>query len=126
MEPFVQHEGTFNGSPRIEPELLLQELRSGRKVVVLDVRNKDEFCRGHIDGARCIPIHQLVARSSELAEDRSMPIVVVSETNVRSHIAAASLRLAGFYEIAVLTDGLVRWRELGFPLEVSLPPRTTS
>lgn len=110
------HEGTFNGSPRIEAELLLQELRSGRNIVVVDVRNADEFRDAHIEDARSIPIHQLIARACEITTDRSAPVVVVSNRGLRAMVAAASLRLAGFAEIAILAGGLKRWRELGYPV----------
>lgn len=115
MQLGPSHEGTFNGSMVIEPELLLQELRSGRNVIVLDVRNHDEFCDAHIEGARSIPIHQLVARASEITTDRSTLVVLVSNEGGRARIAAASLRLAGYAEIATLAGGIKRWRELGFP-----------
>jgi rhodanese-related sulfurtransferase len=111
------HPGTFNGSPMIDAELLAQELRSGRNIVVVDVRNKEEFCEGHVDGARSIPIHQLVARACEITTDRSTMVVVVSESGTRAKIAAASLRLAGWAEIATLAGGLKHWRKLGLPLE---------
>lgn len=117
MQLGPSHEGTFNGSPIIEAELLLQELRSGRNVIVVDVRNHDEFCDGHIEGARSIPIHQLVARASEITSDKSTLVVLVSGEGGRAKIAAASLRLAGYAEIATLAGGIKRWRELGFPLK---------
>ncbi len=117
MQLGPSHEGTFNGSPVIEAELLLQELRSDRNVVVVDVRNHGEFRDGHIEGARSIPIHQLVARACEITTDRSTLVVVVSNGGARSKIAAASLRLAGYAEIATLAGGMRRWRELGFPVK---------
>lgn len=109
------HPGTFDGSPMMDPELLAQEMRSGRKLVIVDVRTKDAFCAQHIEGARSIPIHQLVARASEIATDRSTAVVVVSGSGVRAKIAAASLRLAGFAEVATLAGGMKLWSELGLP-----------
>jgi rhodanese-related sulfurtransferase len=110
------HPGTFNGSPRIDAELLAQELRAGRNIVVVDVRNKDEFVEGHIHDARSIPIHQLVARACEITTDRSVMIIVVSGSGDRAKIAAASLRLAGYPEVAILAGGMRRWRELDLPV----------
>lgn len=110
------HPGTFNGSPMIDAELLAQELRSGRKIIVIDIRNKDEFIRGHIDDARSIPIHQLIARACEITTDRSRMIVIVSEWGTRAKIAAAALRLAGYPEVATLAGGMKRWLELALPV----------
>lgn len=110
----------LNGPPLIDPELLLQELTSGRSLVIVDVRTKAEFCGGHILGSRLIPLHQLVARTCELATHRADPIILVSHDGVRATIAAGALSLAGFGEVAVLDGGLRRWRELGHPLEDTL------
>ncbi len=107
----------LNGPSMIDAELLLQELRSGRTLVVVDVRSKAEFCAGHIPDSRLIPIHQLAARTCELATHRTDPIVVVSQDGVRATIAAGALALAGFGEVSVLDGGIRRWRELGHPLE---------
>jgi sulfur-carrier protein adenylyltransferase/sulfurtransferase len=116
MQPASATRSTFNGSPTIDAELLAQELRSGRKIVVVDVRNKEEFVEGHIHGARSIPIHQLVGRASEITTDRSNVVVIVSNAGARAKIAAASLRLAGYAEVATLAGGMKRWRELGLPV----------
>jgi rhodanese-related sulfurtransferase len=97
----------------MDAELLVQEMRSGRKLVIVDVRTKDAFCAHHIEGARSIPIHQLVARACEL--DRHTTVILVSGSGVRAKIAAASLRLAGFAEVATLAGGMKRWSELGLP-----------
>ena len=107
----------LNGPPLIDAELLLQELRSGRGPIVVDVRTKAEFCAGHIAGARLIPIHQRVARTCELATHHADPIVVVSHDGLRAKIAAGALSLAGFAEVAVLDGGIRRWEELDYPLE---------
>lgn len=124
------HPGSFNGSPIIDAELLVQDMRSGRNLVIVDIRNKEEFIEGHIDGARSIPLHQLVARACEITTDRSTLIVIVSGSGIRAKIAGASLRLAGYDEVATLGGGMKRWRELGLPVKCTsgtmravLPPR---
>jgi len=106
-----------NGSTMVDAELLSHELRSGRDVVIVDVRSTAEFREGHIPGSRLVPIEQIVARSCELATHRSDPIVVASQDGARATIAAIALRLAGFDEIRVLEGGIARWRELGLPIE---------
>ncbi len=107
----------LTGPLLIDAELLVQELRSGRAPVIVDVRTKDEFCAGHIPGARLFPIHQLVARTCELATHHADSIVVVSHEGMRAKIAAGVLSLAGFAEVAVLDGGIQRWRDLAYPLE---------
>lgn len=107
----------LSDSPSIEAELLVQKLRSGHEILVVDVRSTTEYVAGHIPGSRLLPIYQLVARSSELATHRTDPVVLVSRGGERARIAAGALRLAGFDEIFVLDGGLRRWRELGLPFD---------
>lgn len=107
----------LDGTVTIEAELLLQELRSGRDIVIVDVRTPPEFEAGHIPGSRLIPLHQLVARSCELETHRADPVVLVSRNGTRARLADAALRVAGFLEVSVLAGGIRRWRELGYPIE---------
>jgi rhodanese-related sulfurtransferase len=104
-------------SPSIDAELLLQKLRSGCNLLIVDVRSTAELVGGHIPGSRLIPIYQLVARASEIATHRTEPVVLVSRGGTRAKIAAGALRLAGFDEIFVLEGGIRRWRELDYPIE---------
>ena len=121
----------FNGIRSIDPELLFQELQSGRKIAIVDVRDRDDVLRsGWIAGARCIPLRQLVRRRGELAGLMAERLVVVSERGVSAHGAAVALKLAGFSEVGSLSGGMTRWLELGFPVEraqaVRLPATVAS
>lgn len=107
----------LNGTGAIEPELLLQKLRSDCALVIVDVRTTAEFHGGHLPGSRWIPLHQLVARTCEIATHRADTIVLVSRGGTRAKIAGGALRLAGFDEVVVLEGGIRRWRELGYPIE---------
>jgi rhodanese-related sulfurtransferase/DNA-binding MarR family transcriptional regulator len=50
---------------------LIARLRSG-EVVLVDVRPREEFAAGHIDGARSIPLEELEDRLAELPADREV------------------------------------------------------
>lgn len=108
-----------NGSVQtIAPELLLQEIRSGVPLVVLDVRDREQvYAGGAIPGARSIPLHQLGRRIEELSERRCTLMVVVSQNGDRSRTGVVTLRLAGFTELMTLEGGMARWIELGYPVE---------
>ena len=58
---------------------------------LLDVRTRDEFAGGHVDGAVNIPVDELPARIGELATDR--PVVAYCRSGRRSaHAAVLKLR----------------------------------
>jgi sulfur dioxygenase len=117
-----------NGSEHvrtIDPELLLQRLRTGQRLTILDVRNSEEFRGplGRIAGACSIPIHQLAARCEEFACHRTELVVVVSTRGHRSRLAGLELELAGFNEVRSLEGGVQRWIELGLPVvHATIPP----
>lgn len=117
------HHALNGGFDHIDPDLVLQKLRSGQDLLLVDVRSSTEFRGGHIPSSRSMPIHQLVARSAEIASHKSDLIVLVSRTGARAHVAASALRLAGFTEVAILLHGLDHWRERGLPIQdTSTPP----
>src|SRR4051812_27209807 len=102
----------------------MQELRSGRGIVLVDVRSRSEFRGGHIGDSWLLPLHELAARACELEMHRWDPIVVVSGNGDRAAIASRTLRLMHFDEVSVLAGGLEMWRSLGFPIEVISNPRS--
>jgi rhodanese-related sulfurtransferase len=102
----------------IDPELLLQQLRSGRRLTILDIRDRSEFRAGRIPGARSVPLQHLEPRLEEFMPHYSEPVILVSERGIRSRAAALQLELAGFTEVQSLEGGMCRWRELGLPVDV--------
>ena len=50
----------------------LEELMKQGKVVVVDVRNKDMYDRGHIRGAKLIPLNEVGERAKELPKDKKI------------------------------------------------------
>lgn len=67
--------------------------------VLVDVRTRDEFAAGHIEGARNIPVDSLPTRLGELGPPASTTVVVYCQTGRRSTQAARTLREAGFTSV---------------------------
>lgn len=88
-----------------------------RDVNVLDVREREELTGvlGHIERVRWIPLGELKVRSHEVPQDK--PVVCVCHAGMRSGQATVILRAAGFQHVANLRGGMVRWNELGLPVE---------
>ena len=83
--------------------------------ILLDVRNPDEFDRGHIAGAMLIPLPELAARRAELRRD--VPIVVTCQRGGRSAVGAATLDAFGFTDVHELRGGFAAWQAAGHPVE---------
>jgi uncharacterized membrane protein YdjX (TVP38/TMEM64 family)/rhodanese-related sulfurtransferase len=103
----------------IESDELRRRLAAGNPVVILDVRQPDEFMSppGHLPGAVNVPLAELADRTSDL-NSRDQPIVVVCKTDRRSTRAAAELLAAGVKDVSVLRGGTDGWHQRGLALEV--------
>jgi sulfur dioxygenase len=108
--PVVQN---YAGVPEIAPEWLAAHLA---EVEIVDVRSRAEFEGelGHVKGSKLVPLDELRSRMDEISSSR--PVVLVCQTGKRSAMAAAILRKAGLSRVANLAGGMVRWRQLGFPV----------
>jgi rhodanese-related sulfurtransferase len=98
----------------IESDELRRRLVAGDPVVILDVRQPDEFSGppGHLPGAVNVPLAELAGRTSDLVR-RDQPIVVVCKTDRRSARAAAELLAAGLKDVSVLRGGTDGWHQRG-------------
>ncbi|MBX3431697.1 MAG: MBL fold metallo-hydrolase [Hyphomonadaceae bacterium] len=86
-------------------------------MIVLDVREKEQFQAGHIPGATHLSRGQLELRVNEAFPDPTVRIVTYCEVGKISTLAAATLRRMGFTRVLALDGGMKAWREQGFPVE---------
>ncbi len=87
---------------------LLARLRRGDAVLV-DVRPREEFEAGHIEGARSIPIDELEHRLAELPADREVVAYCRGPYCAYAHEAVRRLRAAG-RDARRLDEGWPEWR----------------
>lgn len=99
---------------RISAEALLTRIESGAAPVILDVRSRGEFARGHVPGARHIPFWRISRRIGELAILRDSELVVYCGHGPRAIIAGRALRRRGFTRITYLEGHFSKWRGAGF------------
>lgn len=85
-----------------------EEFRKGyRKAQLIDVREPQEYERGHILGARNIPVTQLKQRLIELRKDR--PVYLYCQGRARASRAAHLLHKNGYEDINQLKGGFRKW-----------------
>jgi len=69
--------------------------------LLLDVRTPEEFARGHLPGARNVPVQVLESRLADVG-DRALPVVVYCRSGARSAHAKAILTSHGFGAVSDL------------------------
>ena len=102
--------------PEVAPAQLQTRLDSGEQIVLIDVREPDEFARGKIPGAYTIPRGVL-----EMQVDGRLPrestVVLYCGGGGRSALAAKSLADMGFENVENLQGGWQAWTNSGLPIE---------
>ncbi|WP_441286368.1 molybdopterin-synthase adenylyltransferase MoeB [Sorangium sp. KYC3313] len=108
-------------------ELSLTELkrRLDDKVpmVLLDVREKEEYRAGFIPGAISIPRGFLEIQVEQKLPDKSAPIVAYCAGGTRSALAAKTLQELGYTNVESANPGFSRWKDMAYPVE--MPPNLT-
>ncbi len=78
-------------------------------VVLLDVREPEEYAEDRLEGCKLIPLGELLSRAKEL--DPSSNLVIYCAHGVRSMHALMGLRSLGFEKLRSLEGGLCAYRE---------------
>lgn len=82
-------------------------------IILLDVREPEEWDAGHAPPARSLPMSQLSERITELPHDTQM--ICVCHLGGRSAAVSAALNRAGF-DAVNLTGGMAAWQAAGLPV----------
>ena len=92
---------------------LNERLKNGKRPIVIDVRQPDEYRSGHIIGAKLIPLNKLSNHMKELPQSRE--IVCVCASGNRSGSATRMLVKAG-YNAVNMKGGMLSWRRANLPV----------
>ncbi len=82
-------------------------------VVVLDVREPDEFEQGALPEVVHIPRGHLEAQVETRIIDKSTPVVVYCAGGVRSAFAAKTLQELGYSNVVSMAGGFGKWKDEG-------------
>ena len=90
-------------------------LREQPDVMILDVREQDEWDAGHIPGAVFMPMGQVPNRLSEIPKDKT--VIVQCRSGNRSSQVTDFLVQQGFTNVHNMAGGLNAWQSAGLPVE---------
>lgn len=83
--------------------------------LVLDIRDKKDFGKGHVVNAENIPFANLAGRLSELEPHKSRPVVLICKTGTTVGVASKMLKEKGFNAIR-MTGGMMEWEAQKLPI----------
>lgn len=89
-------------------DLTNEEFRKGmHKAQIIDVREKDNFKKKHIDGARNIPTTSFKYQYTEIRPD--LPVYVYSDSQALTLRAVKLLKKNGYKKVYWLKGGFENW-----------------
>jgi len=84
-------------------------------VVVLDVREQDEYDTGHIPGVVLIPMGEVPNRLAEIPTDKE--VIVTCRSGNRSGQITDFLRQQGYGNVHNMEGGILAWEAAGYDIE---------
>jgi rhodanese-related sulfurtransferase len=111
---------TFRATSRVVvmevPEIGIDELAQLRDsgIVLVDVREPDEFEQARVPGAKLIPLADVPERVEEIPDDQR--VYVICGSGPRSARAVEFLNRQG-YDTVNVAGGTKAWLEAGLPVE---------
>ena len=91
---------------------------SSAPLVLLDVRNRSEYRKGHLPGAVNIPVYVLPFRLVDIpTKGKDRPVVVYCAHGPRAGLAGFILRIAGYSNVLHLQGDMAGWNSAGLPVE---------
>src|SRR5882724_4977368 len=100
-----------------------RRLEQKEPMILVDVREKEEFKAGFIPGAISMPRAYLEQQFEQKLPDKNAPIVVYCAAGNRSAFAAKTLVELGYSHVESANPGFTRWKDLRYPVE--MPPNLT-
>ena len=100
---------------QVSLEDLKDRLDSGEELILVDVREKDEWRQGHVPGALHIPRGFLEMQSGSRLPDKNAKIVTICAAGIRSAFAAKVLLELGYSNVESANPGFNQWKDQGFP-----------
>ncbi len=107
---------TLTKGSGLDPQAMVQ-LMNREKAVVIDVCEPDEFARGHVIGAKNLPLAQVDEKLAQLVKNKSTHVIMVCQVGARSARAAAAARKLGYENVQSLSGGLRAWVAATMPTE---------
>src|SRR3954452_21232581 len=89
-------------------------------VLLVDVREREEWDEGHIPGAVHVPRGNLESRIEGVAPDRDKKLVIYCASGALSAFSAKTLGELGYTAVSSLQGGFSDWKRNGYDVELPL------
>lgn len=105
---------------QVSIEELKKAIDSGEDVIVLDVREPNEYEAAHIPESINLPRGLLEFSIWTLAPDKNKKIMVYCKTGARAALATRQLNDLGYVNAVAVATGGAAWVKAGYPVQTSI------
>jgi rhodanese-related sulfurtransferase len=101
----------------IKPDTLMEELKKGSDILLLDIRTKEEqsVIKLALPNSIEIPLNELFTPQNLAKLPADKTIVVVCHSGTRATPAAFNLKMLGFKKVHILENGIVGFAQFSAP-----------
>jgi rhodanese-related sulfurtransferase len=110
-------EDSRKGIQEVSVEQVKEKLDRGDGIRLIDVREGEEYRRGHLPGAESLCKGILERDIEKLVSDLEAPIVLYCGGGFRSALAAENLQKMGYKNVSSMWGGWGAWKESGYRVE---------
>ena len=112
----LAHAGHGNVIPMLDVDYVKAQYDKGRKLTAINLRSAEAFRRGHLPGARSLPLDELASRFEEVP--KANLVVLYCDCAVRAlEEAYQFLRQKNYRNLTILGLGFEAWVQRGYPVE---------
>lgn len=119
MSPGSRFEQLVNDAKSRVREITASEAkaRQAAGVVLIDVREADEFAKSHATGAMHLSKGMIEVKIERTIADPQTEIICYCGGGSRSALVADNLKKMGYENVSSLIGGFKAWQEAGLPTE---------
>ena len=87
-----------------------------KNAVVIDVRNKEAYDKGHITNAINLPLQELKSNPKKISKYKNKPVIVYCNTGSTSMAACKFLQEQGLENVHNMRGGIMAWERGSYPV----------
>lgn len=106
----------FSGAKRVNPQQAIQ-LINRENPIILDIRDKTAFEKGHIIHARHVKQAEIEAYLKKQNQSNEAPIMLVCQSGAQTPTVGARLKKQGYTQVHQLAGGMNAWQAGELPIE---------
>lgn len=106
----------FPKVPQVDVSHVKNAIETHEQCIILDVRTKEEYSKGKLEGSSNIPLNELAKRVAKELSDKSAKVYVYCLSGSRSRYAVSEMMEMGYTNVFDMKQGMLAWRAKGFPV----------